>query len=173
LRKWIDVLKAKGTTSKGAKTYVEVAYTREREANDRERPPIPEKELRDLFLPDVWKSLRTAFVDGTAIEWLLTRSLSSKRPLLRYAANIAANRGWRALWDTPKVVTGTIHSTKGGEADHVFLAPDLSAAGWEEWQSDGERRDSVRRMFYVGMTRARRTLHILERSNVRAVDWEL
>lgn len=60
---------------------------------------------------------------------------------------------------SPRVVIGTIHSVKGGEADHVYLNTALSPsarrsmdlAGW-----DGE--DSIWRTFYVGATRARHRL---------------
>lgn len=173
LRRWINVLKASGTLKMGAKTYVETAAKRDEESDKRASRPATREELQELFCEGAWRSMRAAFDGGDPVLWLLEHSLTSKKKLLSYAANIASTRGWRTLWDRPKVIVGTVHSVKGGEADHVFLAPDLSAAGWEEWQSTGERRDSVRRMFYVGMTRARQSLHIFERSNVRAVDWEL
>ena len=47
---------------------------------------------------------------------------------------------------------------KGGEADVVYLFPDVSEAGMLEWIADNKRRDSVVRQFYVGMTRAKETL---------------
>jgi superfamily I DNA/RNA helicase len=49
---------------------------------------------------------------------------------------------------------------KGGEADVVFLYPDVSWAGKQEWDAVGPRRDSVRRLFYVAMTRAREGLYL-------------
>lgn len=51
------------------------------------------------------------------------------------------------------------NSVKGGEADIVVLFPDLSPAGYREWTSPGEAQDAVRRMFYVGMTRAKEALY--------------
>jgi hypothetical protein len=41
------------------------------------------------------------------------------------------------------VIVGTIHSVKGGEADVVFLFPDLSPAGDAAYQKHGPQRDSV------------------------------
>lgn len=53
------------------------------------------------------------------------------------------------------------HYVSGGAVVHncVVLFPDLSAAGFREWYTPGEARDSVRRCFYVGMTRAKEELY--------------
>jgi superfamily I DNA/RNA helicase len=66
--------------------------------------------------------------------------------------------------------TGTIHSVKGGEADAVFLFPDLSRSGDLAYRRYGADRDSVIRLFYVGMTRARKSLYLCQReTNMAAV----
>lgn len=83
--------------------------------------------------------------------------------------------------DPERVRVGTIHSAKGREADHVFVATDLTekvveqmAATVEQEQVpiDGEftrttspvpmLTDNERRVFYVGMSRARERLVLLE-----------
>ena len=82
-----------------------------------------------------------------------------------------------------RVRLGTIHSAKGREADHVFVATDLTEKVVEQMaatveQSDEEipefqqftkhtspvpmLTDNERRVFYVGMSRARERLVILE-----------
>ena len=71
--------------------------------------------------------------------------------------------------DTPQVVVGTVHSVKGGQADVVYLFPDLSLAGDANYQRFGPSRDSVIRVFYVGITRARETLYICQRETAMAV----
>ena len=58
-------------------------------------------------------------------------------------------------WKKPRVIIGTIHSVKGGEADVVYLMPDMSGAGGADYIN---RPDRVIRLFYVGMTRARQEL---------------
>ncbi len=68
------------------------------------------------------------------------------------------------------MIVGTIHSVKGGQADVVFLFPDLSDAGDAAYRSHGLRRDSVIRQFYVGITRARHTLYICQRESSMAVE---
>jgi superfamily I DNA/RNA helicase len=77
--------------------------------------------------------------------------------------------GPRALMDLPKVVVGTIHSVKGGQADVVYLFPDLSQAGDAQYNRGGAARDSVIRVFYVGLTRAREKLYICGRESNMAV----
>ncbi|MFA1609986.1 UvrD-helicase domain-containing protein [Halobellus rubicundus] len=83
--------------------------------------------------------------------------------------------------DPNRVRIGTIHSAKGREADHVFVATDLTekvveqmaasvddeeVAGVEEFTSSTDPvpilTDNERRVFYVGMSRARERLVLLE-----------
>mgnify|MGYP000200476776 FL=1 len=85
--------------------------------------------------------------------------------------------------ETDRVRLGTIHSAKGREADHVFVATDLTEKVVEQMaatvdQSDrdvpGDEEftkrtspvptltDNERRVFYVGMSRARERLVIME-----------
>ncbi|WP_049985342.1 UvrD-helicase domain-containing protein [Halobellus rufus] len=83
--------------------------------------------------------------------------------------------------DPNRVRIGTIHSAKGREADHVFVATDLTekvveqmaasvededVPGVEEFTSTTDPvpilTDNERRVFYVGMSRARERLVILE-----------
>jgi ATP-dependent exoDNAse (exonuclease V) beta subunit len=44
----------------------------------------------------------------------------------------------------------------------VYLFPDLSTSGYECWAGKRPDRDSVRRLMYVGMTRAKESLVICE-----------
>jgi DNA helicase-2/ATP-dependent DNA helicase PcrA len=76
-----------------------------------------------------------------------------------------------------RVRVGTIHSAKGREADHVFVATDLTEKVVEQMAAtvEGTDRefdkntdpvpvltDNERRVFYVGMSRARERLVLLE-----------
>ena len=83
-----------------------------------------------------------------------------------------------------RVRVGTIHSAKGREADHVFVATDLTEKVVEQMAATVEQQDkpvpgdrefskrtspvptmtdNERRVFYVGMSRARERLVLLER----------
>ena len=83
--------------------------------------------------------------------------------------------------DPSRVRIGTIHSAKGREADHVFVATDLTekvveqmAASVDDTEVPGVGEftattdpvpiltDNERRVFYVGMSRARERLVLLE-----------
>jgi DNA helicase-2/ATP-dependent DNA helicase PcrA len=86
--------------------------------------------------------------------------------------------------DPNRVRLGTIHSAKGREADHVFVATDLTEKVVEQMAATVEQEgislpdgydeftkttspvplvtDNERRVFYVGMSRARERLVLLE-----------
>jgi len=85
--------------------------------------------------------------------------------------------------DRDRVRVGTIHSAKGREADHVFVATDLTEKVVEQMAATVEQNgkpvpggatftkhtspvptltDNERRVFYVGMSRARERLVVLE-----------
>jgi superfamily I DNA/RNA helicase len=59
----------------------------------------------------------------------------------------------------PRITASTIHGSKGGEADNVVLFTDLSAAADNAMQINP---DDMHRVFYVGVTRTRQNLYIVE-----------
>ena len=88
-----------------------------------------------------------------------------------YACDVANNNDLGSITKVPTVTVGTIHSVKGGEADCVFLFPDLSFQGMAQWDGAEEEQDSIRRVFYVGMTRAKEELILCRQSNRLAVEF--
>jgi DNA helicase-2/ATP-dependent DNA helicase PcrA len=83
--------------------------------------------------------------------------------------------------DPNRIRVGTIHSAKGREADHVFVATDLTEKVVEQMSASVEEEDlppgvsfdkradpvpvltdNERRVFYVGMSRARERLVLME-----------
>lgn len=89
---------------------------------------------------------------------------------MRFPLAVAQKRGARALTTPPSVMIGTIHSAKGAESSTVILCPDLSHFSRQDWDGGGEAADNVRRLFYVGMTRAIRELIIAAPSERRSLD---
>lgn len=62
------------------------------------------------------------------------------------------------LSSKPRIEIGSIHSAKGKEADHVVIMPDMA---WKTYQNFETNPDAEHRVWYVGITRARHSLHIL------------
>jgi len=63
----------------------------------------------------------------------------------------------------PRITASTIHGAKGGEADNVVLFTDLSPAAD---QSMRYNPDDMHRVFYVGVTRSKENLYIMEGEDV-------
>jgi len=59
----------------------------------------------------------------------------------------------------PRIKISTIHGAKGGEAENVAIYSDMSARTYDSLIQDP---DPEHRVFYVGVTRAKKKLHIIE-----------
>ena len=77
-----------------------------------------------------------------------------------YIRNMLANR--EKISQTPRITLSTIHGAKGGEADNVLLLPDITKSAADHNDIDP---DELHRLFYVAVTRAKKSLHILEPKN--------
>ena len=60
----------------------------------------------------------------------------------------------------PRIKLSTIHGAKGGEADNVVIYTDLTSAALRDMGDD------MHRVFYVGVTRARENLYIVDPEDV-------
>jgi len=74
-----------------------------------------------------------------------------------YYRSILARKG--SLSEAAEAHISAIHGAKGGEADNVLLLTDMSYSTHSELQNNP---DSEHRVFYVGATRARQRLHMVE-----------
>jgi superfamily I DNA/RNA helicase len=126
--------------------------------------------LAQIFEPVTFASLRSAFSGDCQglLNWWRARLHPDFVRRVQFPADIAL-RSPHAIIDVPQVIVGTIHSVKGGQADVVYLFPDLSRAGDVSYQMAGSQRDSVTRLFYVGATRAREILYLCGRETARSV----
>jgi DNA helicase-2/ATP-dependent DNA helicase PcrA len=98
------------------------------------------KEKHGLLTDAVWHEALTKIADDKK-EYLIS--------LLRRGVKLS---------QAPKVRLSTIHGAKGGEADNVMLLMDLSPKFAKEYASNA---DNVHRLFYVGVTRAKQSLHLV------------
>jgi len=132
---------------------------------------ITPAQLPNLFEAGPLESLLTAFQGDyrQLLDWWRRHLAAPFHPRAKFPMDVALKGGPKVLRESPKVIVGTIHSVKGGEADVVFLFPDLSPAADAAYQRYGPQRDAVIRLFYVGMTRARKTLYICQRESSMAV----
>lgn len=61
----------------------------------------------------------------------------------------------------PAIRVGTIHAAKGMEADTVILSTTVTRRIYESQSADAEQHDEERRVEYVGVTRAKRKLVVV------------
>ena len=146
--RWSNALKLSGIITGGGRQRI-------KDLRDDSDGSVPWNEINDLLTQPAMDAALSGDLD-----WYEEALLSSKRQPALFPLAIARQRGTTALREQPQVVVGTIHSTKGSEADIVYVFPDISRAGMTEWVGSPEQRASVFRLFYVGMTRAKETLII-------------
>jgi hypothetical protein len=135
------------------------------------KEPVTTARLAEFLEPEPLASLLAAFESNwrALLEWWRVRVGADYRNRIQFPESVVARHGTEVLVEEPKVTIGTVHSVKGGEADVVYLFPDLSRAGADRNQIAGPPRDSVIRVFYVGATRARETLYICQPSTGMAL----
>lgn len=78
---------------------------------------------------------------------------------------LACRQKYGELAETPKVIVATVHSSKGMEADHVFLDTEITKPIMMSMNQSDDGRDEERKVWYVGMTRAKSRLILLESSS--------
>lgn len=158
VKAWAHVIKKQGIFIRGAAAAIDGLPERELGFDEIAALFADEVELEQAVTPD--------------LGWFERNLLAASRAPMTFPIEVARKRGARALVDEPRIVLGTIHSVKGGQSDCVFLIPDLSARGSDEWRRTGAPADGVRRQMYVGMTRARRELAVCNPATTKYVSPE-
>jgi superfamily I DNA/RNA helicase len=159
---WAECLRDQGVLRPGAQALL-------RSADENEAVTV--EQLAQVLEPGALASLLAAFDSDwrALLHWWRTLMAPDYYNRIQFPASVVARRGPQALVEDPQVVVGTIHSVKGGQADVVYLFPDLSRAAEASYQVAGPLRDSVIRVFYVGATRARETLYVCQPTTAMAV----
>ena len=152
VKAWAELLRAQDVFVRGGKTRILNASAEE---------PLP-RLLPECFTEDAFDKLW----DGD-LEWFLAHADPSKG--VAYPGAVLKRIGAESMMlamslppkDRPFVTLGTMHSVKGGEADHVLVYPDIARASWEEAQRPGwSGVEATSRLFYVAITRAKKSLWI-------------
>lgn len=99
-------------------------------------------------------------------------STATAAPRYQYAVAIEEHLGPDALVEDPRIFVGTIHSVKGGQAQHVYVSPELGGFS-DAWIYGTETaRDDVIRLFYVAFTRAQKALYLCAPNKQgRGIQW--
>jgi DNA helicase-2/ATP-dependent DNA helicase PcrA len=156
LAAWVDVIRARDNLVRGAKSLV---------SGFDPDALVPYEDVAALFLTDEVRESALA----PDLEWFKLNLVGSRKPAMQYPLAVA-ERDRRSLAAEPSIIAGTVHSVKGGQADTVFLAPDLSRAAYKEWDSTSEGHDAIVRQMYVGMTRAKHNLILCHPSSQFTID---
>ena len=85
-----------------------------------------------------------------------------------YVKRVLDSHGRASLDEAPGLIVGTVHSVKGGEADSVYVLPMVSP---EAHRNMGRNMDSLLRTFYVGVSRAKKKLTLVDCPNERRKMW--
>ena len=145
---WADVLKADGVFERGFKGKL---------GKEEYLSLCSGEILATFFKPEAFERIMAVDLDW----WVHNLVNDTTAAKAKYPLKVIEKmgKGFLDAEEVPPLVTiGTIHSVKGGEADCVILIPDLSQEGMMEWTGAG--KSAIRRLMYVGMTRARHGLFI-------------
>ena len=154
IKKWISVIGSAGVFNRGAKKEIEETLIE-----------LPGRhELLKWFDQHAFEALSTG-----DLNWFEEHLLTPKKKSFEFSLAIAKHHGLAKLKEKPQITVGTIHSVKGATFDVVFLFPDLSYQGYQEWHTSAQGRDSIIRTWYVGITRAKEGLVLCSPASEMAV----
>lgn len=90
--------------------------------------------------------------------WILRKNFTPRQKI--YFMRLLKRYGTDQLNKEPNIIIDTIHSVKGGEADHVVIHSKADYASDYRRKNKKEKNDE-NRVYYTGATRAKRKLHLL------------
>lgn len=118
-------------------------------------------EVFDFDVTMTYESLKKLFPDLPEGHWydaltaLTPKEISYLRAMLRRGEKITKE---------PRIRLSTIHAAKGGEATNVVLLTDITTRVYKNYQANP---DDENRVFYVGLTRAKENLYLIEPQTTR------
>lgn len=157
---WLDPIKSDGLLRRGAKKKIETMAAQLGEV------ACSFDKLREFFSDDGISQLEEA--DSNPVGWYVARLNASRQKPFEFPSLIVERQGVKGLTERPKIIVGTIHSVKGGEAESVFVFPDLSP---QAFASHERNPAPTWRQYYVALTRASSKMFICENSTKAAIRW--
>jgi len=106
-----------------------------------------------------WCGLRVSEEQKTKEWWWILRRNFQPRQKINFI-RLLKRYGQDQLDKPPQIIIDTIHSVKGGEADHVIVSSKNDYASDFNRKNKKERMDELK-VYYTGITRAKKSLHLL------------
>lgn len=153
LNAWVEMCAAKGLLEPGAKEALKKQVGKANQMNNAE---IGDLVMETLLMDAIPEALKLDH------NWLREHLSSSNNKRLDFPIRIMEARGRDALREEPRLITGTVHSVKGGEANSVYYLPDISMSSWKAAQESEVGYDSLIRQGYVAFTRCSQKLTLCD-----------
>ena len=118
-------------------------------------------ELLDNDLTLQYQDLKNQFPDLPDGHWYDVFTLLSPKELSYIRAML---RRGEKITKQPRIRLSTIHAAKGGESTNVVLLTDITTRVYKNYQ---ENPDDENRVFYVGVTRTKENLYLIEPKTTR------
>ena len=106
-----------------------------------------------------WCGLRISEEQKTKEWWWVLRRNFHPRQKINFI-RLLKRYGQDQLDSPPQIIIDTIHSVKGGEADHVIVSSKNDYASDFNRKNKQDKIDELK-VYYTGFTRAKKTLHLL------------
>ena len=97
---------------------------------------------------------------------ILKRNFQPKQ--VTYFVQLLKNYGQKVLNSKPEIIIDTIHSVKGGEANHVCIYSKTNYPAAFSHKNKDEKSDE-KRVYYTGVTRAKKSLHIFSTDRLMSI----
>ena len=118
-------------------------------------------DLLDANVLIQYQDLKNNFPDLPNGHWFDVFNLFSPKEVSYIRAML---RRGEKITKQPRIRLSTIHAAKGGEATNVVLLTDITTRVYKNYQ---ENPDDENRVFYVGVTRTKENLYLIEPKTTR------
>ena len=118
-------------------------------------------DLLDSNITLQFEDLKSHFPDLPEGRWYDVFNLLSPKEISYIRAML---RRGEKITKQPRIRLSTIHAAKGGESTNVVLLTDITTRVYKNYQ---ENPDEENRVFYVGITRTKENLYLIEPKTTR------